>query len=147
MATSRERSNMATTNLINDIENLHSKFGVFDKVLMMEPDRLKEFLKFRINCIQEELDETKEAFMKNDAEEVVDGLIDILVFTLGTLDLFDIAIDEAWLQVNNANMTKQLGIKEGRPNPYGLPDLLKPDGWEGPDHTYNHGLIGVALDE
>ena len=138
---------MATTNLINDIEKLHSKFGVFDKVLMMDKDNLRRFLQFRIQCIQEELTETKDAFINKDSEEVVDGLIDILVFTIGTLDLFDIDIEEAWWQVHTANMTKELGIKEGRPNPYGLPDLVKPEGWEGPDHSNNHGLIGEALDE
>jgi len=36
-------------------------------------------------------------------------------------------------------MSKEVGIKEGRDNPLGLPDLVKPAGWLAPDHSGNHG--------
>ena len=36
-------------------------------------------------------------------------------------------------------MAKEVGIKKERPNPYGLPDLIKPDDWEPPCHEDNHG--------
>ena len=42
-------------------------------------------------------------------------------------------------------MNKELGIKETRPNPLGLPDLIKPPGWKGPDHRDMEGNIGYAL--
>jgi hypothetical protein len=38
-------------------------------------------------------------------------------------------------------MAKEVGIKEGRPNPLGLPDLIKPAGWVAPDHADNTGLL------
>jgi len=38
-------------------------------------------------------------------------------------------------------MNKEIGIKKERPNPFGLPDLIKPDGWEPPIHTDNHGKL------
>jgi len=38
-------------------------------------------------------------------------------------------------------MTKEVGIKASRPNPLGLPDLIKPEGWQPPSHQGNHGLL------
>ena len=103
--------------------------------------RLNKFMDFRIKMMQEELDETKTAFKKGDAEEVVDGIIDMCVFAIGTLEVFGVDANKAWDQVLKANMSKEVGIKEGRPNPLGLPDLVKPEGWEGPTHKGNHGNI------
>jgi hypothetical protein len=42
-------------------------------------------------------------------------------------------------------MAKSPGVKEGRPNPFGLPDLIKPEGWEAPNHEGNHGDIAKAF--
>ncbi len=38
-------------------------------------------------------------------------------------------------------MAKERGIKPGRPNPLGLPDLMKPEGWVAPSHEGNHGIM------
>ena len=73
------------------------------------------------------------------AEEVVDGLIDMCVFAIGTLNVFGMDSQKAWDAVHNANMAKVPGVKESRPNPFGMPDLIKPEGWEGPSHEGNHG--------
>ena len=44
-------------------------------------------------------------------------------------------------------MSKVLGVKKERPNPLGLPDLAKPEGWKSPSHVGNHGLIkGITPD-
>ena len=37
------------------------------------------------------------------------------------------------------DIAKVPGVKPGRPNPLGLPDLTKPSGWSGPDHSNNLG--------
>ena len=76
-----------------------------------------------------------------DPEEIVDGLIDICVFAIGTLDVFGVDANEAWNRIYEANMAKSPGVKEGRPNPFGLPDLIKPEGWESPNHEGNHGSL------
>ena len=99
----------------------------------------------RYELIKEELDELKGASktllpqLECDPEEVVDALIDICVFAIGTLDLFGVNGYEAWNQVLMANLNKEIGIKPERPNPFGLPDLIKPDDWEPPCHEGNHG--------
>jgi hypothetical protein len=36
-------------------------------------------------------------------------------------------------------------VKESRPNPLGLPDLIKPAGWTAPSHEGNHGIIANSF--
>ena len=55
-------------------------------------------------------------------EEMIDGLIDLCVIAIGTLDIAGVDADKAWEEVLEANMAKEVGIKPGRPNPLGLPD-------------------------
>jgi len=131
--------------LITDIHNMHAKYGVHKWVAgEIENDewsRLHKFMDFRLKFIQEELDETVKAHADQDKEELVDGLIDIVVVALGTLDAFGVDTEKAWNEVLKANMQKEVGQKETRPNPLGLPDLIKPEGWKGPNHGGNTGCI------
>lgn len=131
---------------VNDINEMHAKFGVHDWVdqeLSSKTDwqRLNKFLQFRLDFLKEELNETCNAFDNKDSEEIVDGLIDLCVVAIGTLDAFGVDAYKAWDEIHNANMAKEPGIKESRPNPLGLPDLIKPEGWTGPSHEGNHGNI------
>lgn len=124
---------------VNDINQMHKKFGVHGSVDKMDRETLNKYLDFRIKFLQEELDEMKNA---QTADDVVDALIDLCVVAIGTLDAFDIDAHEAWDRVHRANMAKEVGVKESRPNPLGLPDLVKPEGWTAPTHEDNVGLIG-----
>ncbi len=130
-------------NWVEDIEKMQDKFGTLDWVFdnKKDVDKLKSFLRFRIEFLQEELDETRNAYKVMDAEEIVDGLIDLCVVAIGTLDAFGVDAYKAWDEVLKANMTKNVGVKEGRPNPLGLPDLMKPEGWKAPSHEGNHGIL------
>jgi predicted HAD superfamily Cof-like phosphohydrolase len=83
----------------------------------------------------------KHAAATDNAEEIVDALIDLCVVAIGTLDAYGVNSYKAWDEVHAANMNKEVGIKESRPNPLGLPDLIKPEGWTAPSHAGNHGLI------
>jgi len=122
----------------SDIFEMHSKFKVHDAVRKMDADKLKAFLEFRIRFLQEELDEMKNT---DNPEEITDALIDLCVVAIGTLDAFEINAYRAWNAVHTANMAKEIGIKVTRPNPLGLPDLIKPDGWVAPSHSGNIGLL------
>lgn len=130
---------------VKDIEEMHDKYGVHSwleqKLAEEDFDSLKEFLKFRISFLEEELAETKKAVEEKDAEEVVDGLVDLCVVAIGTLDAFRVNSYKAWGEVNHANMTKEVGVKKSRPNPLGMPDLIKPKGWVPPNHSNNHGIM------
>lgn len=127
-----------SNNWVEDIHDMQTKYKTREWV-RDNPDKYYQFLNFRADFLQEELDETKRAIMAGDAEEIVDGLIDLCVVAIGTLDAFNIDGNKAWDEVLKANMQKEVGVKESRPNPLGLPDLIKPEGWKAPSHKGNYG--------
>ena len=127
------------TNWVYDIADMHDKYGVNEKVREFDSEKLKQFLQFRVDFLEEELTELKENM--DNPEEIVDALIDLCVVAIGTLDAFEIDSYKAWNEVHKANMNKEVGVKESRPNPLGLPDLIKPEGWTAPSHAGNHGLL------
>lgn len=122
----------------NDLNYMHDFFGFHDSVDTMDAEKLTMMLKFRTDFLQEELNELKSA---ESAEDVVDALIDLCVVAIGTLDLYAINSQVAWDEVHFANIAKERGIKKERPNPLGLPDLIKPEGWVAPSHDGNHGIL------
>ncbi len=123
----------------DDIRAMHAKFGVREVIRNLPPEKLKAFLNFRLDFLQEELDEAIEA---ESHEDIVDAMIDLCVVAIGTLDAFDVDANEAWNRVHAKNMQKEPGVKPGRPNPLGLPDLIKPEGWTPPTHADNIGTMG-----
>ena len=130
-------------NWVKDINEMQYKYGVHRWIHdnQKNVDNLKKYLEFRIDFLQEELSETEAALVNMDAEEIVDGLIDLCVVAIGTLDAFGVDPYKAWDEVLKANLAKEVGVKPSRPNPLGLPDLIKPEDWEGPDHSDNHGKL------
>ena len=122
----------------HDIAMMHEHYGVNKVVDKMDPETLRKFLDFRVKFLQEELDELNNA---DNPEDIVDALIDLCVVAIGTLDSFDVNPYVAWDAVLKANMAKKIGVKESRPNPLGLPDLIKPEGWVAPEHKDNIGLV------
>tara|TARA_B100001057_G_scaffold193466_1_gene194332 strand:- start:428 stop:838 length:411 start_codon:yes stop_codon:yes gene_type:complete len=128
---------------VKDIRDMQYKYGVHKWIHdnKNNPDTLKRYLEFRIDFLKEELEETETALIQMDSEEIVDGLIDLCVVAIGTLDAFGVDPYKAWDEILKANLSKEVGVKPERPNPMGLPDLIKPDDWEGPDHSDNHGKL------
>ena len=133
---------------VEDMSTMHFKYGVHEWLRKNGENKelMNKYLEFRVNFLQEELDETRAAaLIDKDPEEIVDGLIDLCVIAIGTLDAFGVDAHKAWNEVLKANMAKEVGVKETRPNPLGLPDLIKPEGWTAPSHKDNHGLLGKAV--
>ena len=87
--------------------------------------------KLRIDLIEEELEELKEAINKKDFKETIDALTDILYVTYGAGHAFGVNLDKCFEEVQNSNMSK-LG-KDGKPifNERGKvmkgPNYFKPD--------------------
>lgn len=125
---------------VKDIYDMQGKYRTREWV-ENNPDKLRDFLEFRVDFLQEELDETSGALVNSDAEEIVDGLIDLCVVAIGTLDAFGVDPYKAWDEVLKANMQKRVGVKSTRPNPLGVPDLVKPEDWKAPSHEGNHGKL------
>ena len=127
--------------MLTKIQEMHAKFNTYEAVNNMDKETLLSFLKFRKDCIQEEVDELADAISKFEkskslkhADLIIDSTIDAIVFSLGLLDLLQVDTATAWDKVMNANLNKEVGIKVGRSNPFGLPDLIKPEGWQSPCH-------------
>lgn len=126
-------------NWVEDMENMHDFYKIREVVNQFDQEKLRKLLEFRVKFLEEELNELKDNI--DNPEEVVDALIDLCVVAIGTLDLFDVDAELAWNEVLKTNMNKQVGIKESRPNPLGLPDLIKDKNWQAPSHEGNHGII------
>jgi hypothetical protein len=142
---------------VKDIYEMHEKFGVHQWVKDQKDsgnfDKLHRFIEFRMKFLEEELKETIErGFQSQDPEELVDGCIDLCVVAIGTLDAFGIDVHKAWDSVHSSNMLKEVGVKEGRPNQLGLPDLIKPKmethgrDWIAPSHLDNHGILNEVFE-
>lgn len=127
--------------MIGDIKNLNRYYKIYRFIANASDNEKLHYLEFRAKFIQEELNELITAIENQEADEVVDAFIDIIVIALGTLDAFDVNIKKAWKRVHYANMQKKIGVKDTRPNPLGLPDLIKPENWQAPQHFDNVGKL------
>ena len=140
---------------VKDIEEMHDKYKFHDSISSFDNEKMQTLIQFRLDFLREELKETEDAFdlykLSRDlkdkeefsSEEIVDGLIDLCVVAVGTLDLLGVDAYKAWDEVHKANMSKERGIKPGRPNPLGMPDLMKPEGWKPPSHKGNLGELNA----
>jgi predicted HAD superfamily Cof-like phosphohydrolase len=72
-----------------------------------------KIVQLRIDLIEEELNELKEAIKNKDIIEVADALTDILYVTYGAGHSFGVNLDECFDEVQRSNMSK-LG-EDGKP--------------------------------
>ena len=90
-----------------------------------------QITKLRLDLIEEELNEFKEAINNKNIKEVADALTDILYVTYGAGHSFGLNLDNCFDEVQNSNMSK-LGL-DGKPiyNDSGKvmkgPNYFKPD--------------------
>ncbi len=104
-------------------------FGQEVKTKASFPD--DKIVNLRVDLINEELQELKQAVQKRDIKEIADALTDILYVTYGAGHAFGIDLDKCFKEVQNSNMSK-LG-SDGKPiyNEKGKvmkgPDYFKPN--------------------
>ena len=94
------------------------KVGLFMKTFGQEVKTNAGFAsgkinKLRIDLIEEELEELKDAINKKDLKETIDALTDILYVTYGAGHAFGVNLDKCFEEVQNSNMSK-LG-EDGKP--------------------------------
>jgi hypothetical protein len=122
-----------STHAFESVSKFADKFG-FTSVEVTE-----EVVDYRIGLLTEEYQETIGAHRTANAEELIDGHIDIIIIAMGNLAIFGVNGEEAFDQVMAANMAKKLG-KRRESDPEGS-SIIKPEGWTGPDHSGNHGKL------
>lgn len=114
--------------------------GVYEfnrKVLGADPDQMVLPLDipqhdWLVAALKEEIQEFENS--ETQAEEV-DALIDLCYFAIGGLvrmGLSEWQAQECFAVVHEANMTKQPGIKETRPNDGSITDAIKDETFEDP---------------
>lgn len=103
-----------------------------------------KFLGFRLRFLIEELFEGITALMENRPEDFVDAMIDLIVVASGTLSIGGVDGQKAWNEVRRANMSK---VRQANPTRSGSggADLIKPEGWVGPDHKDNTGRFNDVM--
>ena len=92
---------------------------------------IEKIVNLRVDLIEEELTELKQAVQRQDMKEVADALTDILYVTYGAGHAFGINLDKCFEEVQNSNMSKL--DDNGKPiyNEHGKvmkgPNYFKPD--------------------
>ena len=113
----------------NKVKTFMNTYGQEVKEKATFPEN--KIVQLRIDLIEEELNELKEAVKNNDIVEVADALTDILYVTYGAGHSFGVDLDKCFDEVQRSNMSK-LGI-DGKPiyNESGKvmkgPDYFAPD--------------------
>ena len=119
--------NRPTTHF-HDVQQFHHKFGLLasDEPVHLTKRKLGE----RVECLQEELNEFKDAIETQDLAKQGDALIDLVYFALGTAVMLGLPWDKMWNEVQRANMAKEPGTTHRGH----AVDVRKPAGWIGPQH-------------
>lgn len=119
----------------SDVLDFHTKFEV---PLASYPQLLEgEVLKFRLDFLQEELDELRKAHEEANLEDAIDAICDMLVVLLGTAQFMGISenmFQEHWEEVHRANMSKERCTDASQSKRGTSLDIRKPEGWEAPNH-------------
>ena len=119
------------TNLINDIDRFHKKFG-FEKTDKPDIPDDSELVNFRTSFLLEELAEYSQAITKKDTAGALDALVDIVYIALGTAWLFNLPFERAWKEVQRANMEK-IRAKDTTGKRGTKFDVIKPKNWKPPN--------------
>lgn len=113
---------------IKDVQAFHQRFGM---VVGGDPGHLtRRYVKERIDLIQEELNELKDAADRDCLVDQLDALVDMVYVIKGTAVAmgFTKLWRAAWNEVQRANMSKERGV-----GPRGNKvDAVKPAGWLAP---------------
>ena len=123
---------MSDMSNFNKVKAFMNTYGQDVKEKASFPD--DTVVQLRVDLIEEELNELKEAIKNNDIVEVADALTDILYVTYGAGHSFGVNLDKCFDEVQRSNMSK-LG-EDGNPiyndsgkvmkGPnYSVPDLKK----------------------
>ena len=130
--------------MIENVKKFHEKFNLplGDADVLMSDLQAQNF---RIKFIEEELEELKEALASNDKVKLFDALLD-LDFVVKGAALFAGISPEQWNlghdAVFTANMAKIRVAKESESKRGSSFDVVKPEGWQGPEEKLFEILFG-----
>lgn len=145
-----------------DVGDFHEKFGIPHAGNTAPTALAADVLCFRVGFMIEELAEFCEATGLGDVHDelkkiiaglrsgrhkpslagatdlvgALDALGDLNYVSLGTAHLMGLPFDEAWAEIQRANMSKEraTGADDPRSKRGHALDVVKPEGWKAPDH-------------
>lgn len=114
-----------------DVAAFHEKFGlIYDgPYRLLDP----EMQAFRIKFMHEELAEYVSASMTDDHVGMADALVDLVYVVMGTAYLHGYPWQNLWQEVQRANLTKERAHRAMQSKRGTSLDVIKPEGWRGPD--------------
>ena len=99
---------------MSNFESVRKFMETFGQKVRTKPEIPDEkTMQLRLDLIQEELDELKEAMKQKNLKEIADALTDILYVTYGAGFAYGINLDKCFKVVQRSNMSK-LG-EDGKP--------------------------------
>jgi len=116
-----------------DVRAFHEKFKL---TMSGTPSLLPpDLYHFRMNFMQEELDEFALAHKDGNLTDAADALIDLVYVVMGTAALMGLPWEALWDEVQRANMRKHRAPRAGGDPTQrgGAYDVVKPEGWTPPD--------------
>lgn len=117
-----------------DVNKMYLKFGLVEKSFDKPCLITGKAVVFRLKAMQEELQELEEGYREQDLLKIADSLVDLVVFALGTAVLHNLPWEDLFTEVMRANTSKVSQFTNAKErNGAGSIDLIKPEGWRGPD--------------
>ena len=113
----------------NKVKTFMNTYGQDVKEKASFPEN--KIVQLRVDLIEEELNELKEAIKNNDIVEVADALTDILYVTYGAGHSFGVNLDKCFDEVQRSNMSK-LG-EDGNPIYNDSGKVMKGPNYSAPD--------------
>ena len=115
----------------NDVEQFIEKYEVpcFKKPGFLDSTTFK----FRIDFLEEELNEFKESCSQSDLIGMSDALIDLVYVAMGTAKMMGLPWEQLWDEVHSCNMNKIKVINILDSKRKSAIDVIKPEGWKSPD--------------
>lgn len=112
------------------VGEFHKKFdlGISDNTGALPST---EVLLFRLQFLQEELNELTKAIRERDHIEITDALVDIAYVVLGTAHLCNVPWQDAFDEIHRSNMEKEAAPVEGAKKQ--VTKIIKPVFWRRPD--------------
>lgn len=116
-----------------DVRNFHGRFEVPEA---KAPSLLsQEKFDFRFKFLKEELAEFLMGHEEGDLVDMADALIDLVYVAMGTAAMMGLPWQDLWDEVQRANMSKVRAQHAGQSKRGSALDVVKPQGWIGPDHN------------
>ena len=117
-------------NLIKDLLHFHMACDVDEFTdLSSVPPEIREL---RMNLLEEEFQEYKDAEANDDEIWVADALADMIYIAIWTARVYGIPLDKVWAEVQRANMDK-IDKDTWKVRKRGDWKVLKPEWWKAPD--------------